>query len=190
MTFRIIAGQFKGRILKAPKNSSTRPTQGVLREAVFNICQNEIEGARFLDLFAGSGAMGLEALSRGAAHATFVDNDKQALTSIRENIAILQIASRTAVIANDAIFVLKRLFSSCFDIVYIDPPYDVSIIPFVEELLAHRLLAPNGLLFIEERYRRDYTPLSSSSLSQIGKARRFGNALLHVYISCKKTPTF
>ncbi len=109
MSLRIIGGKYKGRVLKAPKGSATRPTHGMLRESVFNICQNEIAGARFLDLFAGSGAMGLEALSRGASHITLVENDRHALASIRENIAVLQAASQTTVIAGQAKRVLKQL---------------------------------------------------------------------------------
>lgn len=85
MTLRVIAGKYKGRSLKTPKATSTRPTQGMLREAVFNICQNEIEGAFFLDLFAGSGAMGFEAISRGAMKATLVEQNRQAQLCIKEN---------------------------------------------------------------------------------------------------------
>ncbi len=76
---RIIAGIYKNRNIRTPKGGNTRPTSGMLREAVFNICQASIEKAHFLDLFAGSGAMGLEALSRGAKHAVFVDNHREAI---------------------------------------------------------------------------------------------------------------
>jgi 16S rRNA (guanine966-N2)-methyltransferase len=188
MSLRIIGGKYKGRVLKAPKGSATRPTLGMLRESVFNICQNEIAGARFLDLFAGSGAMGLEALSRGASHITLVENDRHALASIRENIAALQAASQTTLIAGQAKRALKRL-TSPFDIIYIDPPYDMPILPFIEELLARNLIEQSGILFIEER-SGIHAPISLDvpELSKIS-SRRFGEALLHQYrFSAKKEP--
>ena len=178
MSLRIIAGQFKGRVLKAPKGLSTRPTQSMLRESVFNICQCAIEGARFLDLFAGSGAMGLEALSRGASHATFVENDRGAAACIRNNIAALQVASQTSLLTCSAKIALQRLLGQ-FDIVYIDPPYDMPCAPFVEELLARGLLASGAFLFLETRSASTTSPVFSS-LSLI-KERRFGDALLHQY---------
>jgi 16S rRNA (guanine(966)-N(2))-methyltransferase RsmD len=158
----------------------------MLRESVFNICQNEIAGARFLDLFAGSGAMGLEALSRGAAHITLVENDRQALSTIRENIAALQAASQTTLIAGQAMRALKHL-ASPFDIIYIDPPYETPILPFIEELLARNLIETSGILFIEER-SGSHAPISLDvpELSKIG-SRQFGEALLHQYrFSAKK----
>lgn len=158
---------------------ATRPTQGMLRESVFNICQNEIQGARFLDLFAGSGAMGLEAISRGASHATFVESDRNAIASIRENIAILQAASQTTLIPAKAEQALKRL-SSPFDIIYIDPPYDMPISRHVEELLERGLIRENGILFIEERKSSHPSSLNFPELSLIGN-RRFGEALLQQY---------
>lgn len=179
MSLRIIGGQFKGRILKTPKGSGTRPTQGMLRESVFNICQNEIQGARFLDLFAGSGAMGLEALSRGASHITLVENDRRAISSIRENIAILQAASQTTLITSDVVRALKQL-SSPFDIIYIDPPYDTPVLPLIEKLLAQNLVETNGVLFIEERKCPHPSSFDFPQLSKIC-SRRFGEALLHQY---------
>jgi 16S rRNA (guanine966-N2)-methyltransferase len=177
MSLRIIGGTFKGRILKTPKGAATRPTQGMLRESVFNICQNEIVGARFLDLFAGSGAMGLEALSRGASHITLVESNRTAIAAIRENIAFLQAASQTTLLACDARQALKRL-SSPFDIIYIDPPYETQVLPFVEELLTRKLIA--NLLFIEERSTPAPLSLHFPNLSLIS-SRRFGDALLHQY---------
>lgn len=179
MSLRIIAGQFKGRILKSPKGPSTRPTQSMLRESVFNICQQEIQGAYFLDLFAGSGAMGLEALSRGASHATLVESDRRAIAAIRENIAILQVASETTLVTTHAEQALKRL-SVPFNIIYVDPPYDMPIEPFVKELLNRNLIASNGILFIEERSGPHPTSLHFPQLTLVG-SRRFGEALLHQY---------
>src|SRR5437016_10865163 len=94
---RIIAGEFKKAKILTPKGDATRPTQGRLREAVFNICQHEIIGANFLDICAGSGAMGLEALSRNAKSATFIDNSREAVQTISDNIKNFQLESKTKV---------------------------------------------------------------------------------------------
>jgi 16S rRNA (guanine(966)-N(2))-methyltransferase RsmD len=180
MTLRIVAGKFKGRTLKAPKTNSTRPTQGMLREAVFNICQMEVPDARFLDLFAGSGAMGLEALSRGASHATFVEQNRQAATCIRENIATLELDAQSTVIPADAARAIAILAkqSAQFDIVYIDPPYDT---PFpVDTLLP--ILAPNALIFLEERHNPKKPHIIPSFPKLPHKdTRRFGIALLTTF---------
>lgn len=179
MSLRIIAGKFKGRILKTPKSIATRPTQGMLRGAVFNMCQNVIERARFLDLFAGSGAMGFEALSRGASHATFIEKDRRAIACIRENIAQLQIASQTTLVASDAHHAISRLFSP-YEVIYVDPPYDTLICPFIEALLEHRLFASDAFLFVEERAHPNPVLLSFPPLV-FQSTRRFGDALLHAY---------
>jgi 16S rRNA (guanine(966)-N(2))-methyltransferase RsmD len=180
MTLRLIAGTFKGRLLKTPKGPSTRPTQGMLREAVFNICQNEIDSARFLDLFAGSGAMALEALSRGAAHATLVEQNRHALACIRENIAALQVEKQTTLIPYDANRALPLLTKqgALFDIIYIDPPYDTHT-P-LEPLIP--LLAPHALLFLEGRHnpKQPSQPRFPPSL-HLRDTRRFGIALLHIF---------
>jgi 16S rRNA (guanine(966)-N(2))-methyltransferase RsmD len=151
----------------------------MLRESVFNICQNEIEGARFLDLFAGSGAMGLEALSRGASHATLVEKDRRAVALIRENIALLQLALQTTVVPLDAAQAIKRLHGP-FEIIYVDPPYNKPASTYVESLLNLKLLAPNGILFIEERSGPNRVSPEFATLSLTG-SRRFGEALLHQF---------
>jgi 16S rRNA (guanine(966)-N(2))-methyltransferase RsmD len=153
----------------------------MLREAVFNICQNEVEGARFLDLFAGSGAMGFEALSRGASQVVFVESNKTALSCIQKNRALLEAQSKTDLIplpAKKAIELLVKK-GALFDLIYIDPPYDTSL-SFLGSLLP--LLAPGATLFIEERYDPKGKGLPSVPPSLIlKKSRRFGIALLHQY---------
>lgn len=182
MSLRIIGGAFKGRSLKTPKVSTTRPTQGMLREAVFNICQNVIEGARFLDLFAGSGAMGIEAISRGAGQATFVEQNRQAIACIKENIAAFEIEGQTQIIALDAVRALHSLAKqgSKFDLVYVDPPYDIPVTPLIDAIIP--LLAAESLLFVEERHSPK-TPIQPYVPPQLilKDSRRFGIALLHQY---------
>lgn len=146
----IIGGKHKKRKLLAPTSTDVRPTASQLRETVFNICQNSIVDANFLDLFAGSGAMGLEALSRGAAHATFIDKGRPAITTIKKNIATLKEESHTTVITSDVLSALKRL-TGPFDIIYVDPPYgqglSTQVLCALDKL---NLLVPGGLLFIED----------------------------------------
>src|SRR5881296_2139751 len=123
---RIIAGAFKGRRLKTPSGDAVRPTGDRVREAWFSILQRPLDGARVLDLFAGSGALGLEALSRGAARAVFVDRDRRAVEVLRANLEALGVASEEAevrpVSAQRAVRdALSR--SEAYDLVFLDPPY-------------------------------------------------------------------
>lgn len=155
----IIGGKFRNRKLVAPKGSSTRPTPGRLREAIFNICQHYIEDAQFLDLFSGSGAMGLEALSRGAKAATFVESSKEAFRSIQQNAKNLDVEKSCHIIFGDVFQNIKKLKTK-FDIIYADPPYKLILsVNQLEVLASHHvirlidesdLLKPMGDLFVEE----------------------------------------
>ncbi len=179
MTLRILGGQYKGRILHSPKTTATRPTQGVLRQAVFNICQHSISGARFLDLFAGSGAMGLEALSRGADKAVFVEQDRSASRCIRENIALLQVEARATLLSQELFSALKFLGKKgeLFDLIYIDPPYKMSVVSVLAEVEKKKLLAENALVFVETSAEEPELVYDSPRL-QLLDTRRFGIARL------------
>jgi len=146
---RIVGGTFRGRPLKAPK-SGTRPTTDRTREAIFNLvlARRPLAGARVLDLFAGSGALGLEALSRGAAHATFVEQAGAALRVLRENVAALGVQAQGAVIRGDAFRYLRTGAASGFDMVFADPPYELSGLDTLPDLVLP-LLAPDGLFVLE-----------------------------------------
>lgn len=172
----IISGKYKKRALVAPKSDLVRPTTSQLREAVFNICQLSIEGALFLDLFAGSGAMGLEALSRGAAHATFVESNRQALEVIKKNIHSLGVEKQTTVISLDVLKALEKFaqHTKSFDIIYVDPPYGKSLSePVLTFLDTHPLLNSDGTLFIEDAGLKELplTSLRLQSKRSIGRAR-------------------
>jgi 16S rRNA (guanine(966)-N(2))-methyltransferase RsmD len=122
---RIIAGQHKGRTLKTPKWGGLRPTSDKLRETLFNILQHQIDGARVLDVFSGTGAVALEALSRGAASATCVDSDRRAAALIAENAALCRESQRCGIIRDAAARALQRpVPGGPFDIIVLDPPYD------------------------------------------------------------------
>ncbi|MBI3900752.1 MAG: 16S rRNA (guanine(966)-N(2))-methyltransferase RsmD, partial [Chlamydiia bacterium] len=161
-------------------STEVRPTTGQLREALFNICQLYVEGARFLDLFAGSGAMGLEALSRGAAHATFVDNHRPALQAIRHNIASLKVEKETTVLTIDVFKALKLLAEqeATFEIIYADPPYGKTLsAPVLEFIDKSSLLTQGGLLFIEDSSLNP-PPLEHLHLKN---ERRAGRAILSCF---------
>ena len=117
---RVVAGEFKGRRLHAPRGARTRPTADRVREALFSML-GEVSGARVLDLYAGSGALGIEALSRGAESATFVERDRQALAALRRNLEA--VGANAEVIARDVGRFLARP-AGTFDLVFCDPPYD------------------------------------------------------------------
>ena len=120
---RIIAGEFKGRRLKAPGGRTVRPTGDRVKEAWFSILQQSIPDARVLDLFAGSGALGFEALSRGAVSVDFVDNHKASLAAIRDNAATLNVAARVTIHRSDAMRFAERLQPGAYDVAFADPPY-------------------------------------------------------------------
>jgi len=120
---RIIAGEFKGRRLKAPSGRTVRPTGDRVKEAWFSILQPSIPDARVLDLFAGSGALGFEALSRGAVAVDFVENHQASLAAIRDNAATLKVEDRVTIHRMDALRFAERLQPAQYDVAFADPPY-------------------------------------------------------------------
>src|SRR5205807_2939069 len=119
---RVVAGAFKGRRLQAPAGGRTRPTSDRVREALFSIL-GDVSDARVLDLYAGSGALGIEALSRGAAGATFVDSDREAVVAIRANLALTGTDDRASVVRSPVGSFLAAGRHGPFDLVFLDPPY-------------------------------------------------------------------
>jgi 16S rRNA (guanine966-N2)-methyltransferase len=136
---RVIAGIAKGRTLDAPRGGATRPATDRIRETLFAILEPVLEGARVLDLFAGAGTLGIEALSRGAAHVTFVERSAEALKALRKNIATTGFADRAEVVGANVLGFLERPIAGPYDVVFCDPPFaDVGIL---ESTLAHPHLA-------------------------------------------------
>ena len=119
---RVIAGEFRSRRLKSIPGAATRPTPDRLRGTLFDILAPRIEGATFLDAYAGTGAIGIEALSRGAAHAFFLERNRAALEAIRENLAALNVERRATVVTGPVLLTLPKYSA---DIVFLDPPYDL-----------------------------------------------------------------
>jgi len=149
---RIIAGKFKGRQISAVKGDNTRPTTDKIKENVFNIIGQFFEGGRVLDLFAGSGNLGIEALSRGMDHAIFVDMNLNAIRVIKENISNLQLQEKTEVYRNDAFKALSVLAkkNAKFDMIFLDPPYGkISITELLAIVIENDLLNEDGLIICE-----------------------------------------
>ncbi|MCR5178913.1 MAG: 16S rRNA (guanine(966)-N(2))-methyltransferase RsmD [Lachnospiraceae bacterium] len=120
---RVIAGDVRRMTLKTPKGEDTRPTQDRIKETLFNIIQNEVPGSVFVDLFSGSGGIGIEALSRGAARAYFVENGAIPAACIAENLNHTHLADRGVILRQDVVLALRNIREKAVDIVYIDPPY-------------------------------------------------------------------
>lgn len=183
----IIAGTHKKRLIYSPKDFISRPTASRLREALFNICQFEIEDASFLDLFAGTGAMGLEALSRGAQSAVFIDNNRESIRAIHRNLEEMDFKSRAQVYMEDVMRSLERIqdLHAGFSIIYADPPYE-SNTSMLTQLLnffdTSPLLAIGGSLFFEEDHRtlKEPRPERIQTL-QLVTARRMGRSALYHY---------
>ncbi len=182
---RIIAGQFRGRNLKSPPSIETRPTSDRLRETLFNVLAPRIHEARFLDLCAGSGAVGIEALSRGAERATFVDRSADMCGLIAANLEICRVADdRANVVSSIAVKFLRRAVKRqdpAWNLIYFDPPYADDYLSVLRELggSASQLLAPAGLLIVEHFYKRELPPeMGTLALRRILKQ---GDSVLSFY---------
>ena len=173
---RVITGSARGRRLKTPENYDIRPTTDNVKEAVFNILQFDIEGRRVLDLFAGTGQLGIECLSRGAASAVFIDRDREALRIVRENLGACGLTG--TVICADALAYLK----SCgqFDLIFIDPPYDSGLYDEVlHTIMQVDKLSEGGIIIVEAR--RD-TPLPEPEPPyRVLKEYRYGKVKIRTY---------
>ena len=157
---RIIAGEFRGRVIKSPPDSRTRPTSDRLRETLFNVLAPRIEDSRFLDLCAGSGAIGMEAASRGASHVTFVDRSRKACALIEENLDLLSIPEdQTDIHALSAENFVGRKHEQGWDIVFYDPPYenDYALVLFEFGSPENSLLKVDGV-FIAEHHTKNVLP--------------------------------
>ena len=178
---RIVSGKFRGSALQTPEGPTTRPTSDRARQAVFNILEHaafapELDGARVLDLFAGSGALGLEALSRGASFCLFVETDDQARGAIRDNIEALSLFGQTRIHRRDATDLGPRPSSAGppFDLAFLDPPYRKGLAErAMQEIAKHEWVADGALLVVERA--ADEPPLSVPGFETLDE-RRYGAA--------------
>ena len=173
---RVITGKARGRKLREPKGMDIRPTTDMVKEAVFNILQFELEGARVLDLFAGTGQLGIEALSRGAAEAVFVDGSSAAVKIVRENLKLCGFEAR--VLQGDAIGYLPSL--GRFDVVFLDPPYDSGLLEKALELIQNVDILNDGGIIVCESRREKALPEAVAPYRK-DLSRRYGKVCLTVY---------
>jgi 16S rRNA (guanine966-N2)-methyltransferase len=174
---RIIAGERKGHTIFAPRGRETRPTSDRVRENVFNIVAPWVEGARVLDLYAGSGAMGLEALSRGAASTVFVESDRDALQTIERNLEKLRLTGATVVRLSAATALMQEAAAGRkYDLVLVDPPYEMTDYEPISRYLPS-VLAHDGLLVLETDARVE------PSLAGLGvrTSRRYGGTRVTLF---------
>ena len=181
MAVRIIAGELKGRRLRSGRGTKTRPTANRTREAIFNIIAPRIPGARVLDLFAGTGAFGIEALSRRADSAVFVDIDIDSISVLQANIKIRSLESQTKIIRWDLIKNLDCLRSSqsTFNLVFLDPPYNTNMIePTLLNLDTSQSLTAGARVIVEHSRRE---PVVNSRLPfEFADQRQYGKTLVTI----------
>lgn len=154
---RVIAGRARSLRLKTPKGQDTRPTTDRIKETLFNMIQGEIPGCIFLDLFAGSGGIGIEALSRGAAHAYFVDNDREAAACIQDNISFARFQDSATLLKQDVFSALYAIHEKEADIVFMDPPYEAGFEKELFDALGNQpYVTENTLLIMEAKLKTDF----------------------------------
>jgi 16S rRNA (guanine(966)-N(2))-methyltransferase RsmD len=179
---RILAGALKGRRLVTPRGETTRPTADQVRIALMDTLTPRLPAARVLDLFAGAGGVGLEAISRGAAHATFVERDARAVAALRDNVKALDVAALVAVRRGDVLRELPALLAGGerFDIVFLDPPYEAGLVATTLEMLGGGgLTLPDALVIAQHFTKTPPAPV----VGRLGsfRTRRFGETTLTFY---------
>lgn len=174
---RVITGSARGMRLTAPLGENTRPTADIVKEAVFSVIQFEVEGAKVLDLFAGSGQMGIEALSRGARHCVFVDSARECHSVQVKNLDHTRLKDKARLVGGDVIAYLQKAAGS-FDIVFLDPPYGQGLPGKVLPLLPP-LVSENGVIFVETAKGEDVPEHAGDFL--LRKQYRFGKTMVTLY---------
>lgn len=179
---RVITGKAKGRRLKAPKGMNTRPTSDRIKEALFNIIGDSLIDRKILDLYAGTGAIGIEALSRGSDSAVFVEKSPHVVKIIRANLELTGLAEKAEIICQDVNYAVGVLASQgrTFDIIFLDPPYLRSLLQkSIEALVQQDIISPGGLL-IAESSNLDTLSEQYGSLRAFRK-ERYGDTILSFY---------
>lgn len=173
---RVITGTARGRKLREPSGMDIRPTTDVVKEAVFNIIQFDIEGRRVLDLFAGTGQLGIEALSRGAVECVFVDESREAVAIVKENLAKCRFTAK--VVQADSIGYLRG--AGKFDIIFLDPPYDSDLLDKSLEIIQNvDILTEGGIIVSESRREKSLPELKPPYVSAL--TRNYGKVRISVY---------
>ncbi len=184
---RIIAGSVKGRILYSPKGKHIRPTSDRIKEALFSIIAYWLNGAKVLDLYAGTGSLGIEGLSRGASGAVFVDRDRESVRTIKKNLQITNYTSKATIIQMDADLALTYLAENnfTFDIIFMDPPYGkIEVADMVGKIVLNNLLTQEGIIIIEHS-SRDRITVDIAGV-ELWQRRFYGDSGLSFYIFASK----
>ncbi len=177
---RIISGELKGRILRSVEKAEVRPSSDKVKGSIFNVLKDEIEGKRVLDLFAGSGNLGIEALSRRAESVTFVDSSPQSVKVIKENIESLNLGKRSKIVNKDCLRVMPKLEGK-FGIIFADPPYLCGFAQKVIDLtLRGDILEKNGILVLEH-HKKETFECPEEKLIYL-KAKRFGDTMVSFFV--------
>jgi 16S rRNA (guanine(966)-N(2))-methyltransferase RsmD len=175
---RITGGTGRGRRLKVPAGEKVRPTSDKVKQALFNILGDRVEGSVFLDLFAGAGGVGIEALSRGAERVVFVDGARGSLDVVRYNIEQARFSGRAEVVLSKVEAFLKKR-SGPYDIVFLDPPYAMEMLPLLQLVAASGLLKPDAVV-IAEHFRKQPSPGTAGTLT-LNREARYGDTVLAFY---------
>ncbi|MDD3147801.1 MAG: 16S rRNA (guanine(966)-N(2))-methyltransferase RsmD [Candidatus Riflebacteria bacterium] len=175
---RIITGSAKGRHLKMPGGGKTRPAMDKVKGSTFNIIAGLVEDARFLDLFAGSGNLGIEGLSRGGSYAAFVDAARECTRTIKENLEITRLADRGEVFTMDCLKFLQTVDLAPFDIVFIDPPYLKGLLEPLLQFIPRCRMFSTDTLFIIERQKKDVLNFEKMPGCRLVDERVFGDTVI------------
>ena len=176
---RVTGGTGRGRRLKVPAGSGVRPTSDKVKQALFNILGQKTTNSLFLDLYAGAGGIGIEALSRGAERVVFVDASRESVKTIKQNIEQTGFGDRAAVIQSDAETFLKRS-SGPYDIVFLDPPYALELAPLLQ-LVASAGILKTDTVVVVEHFKKQLSPEGAGALKLVREAR-YGDTVLAFYM--------
>ncbi|UCB51800.1 MAG: 16S rRNA (guanine(966)-N(2))-methyltransferase RsmD [Candidatus Zixiibacteriota bacterium] len=173
---RVISGEHKGRRLASLKKARVRPTSDRVKESIFNVLRREVAGKRVLDIFAGAGTLGIEALSRGAESATFVDASRQGISILKKNLHDLDLEGRSTILRWDGLKALGKL-QERFHLIFADPPYLKGLVQkIVDSVAQSEVLQENGLLVLEH-HKKEKLSFPQESLSVL-KQKRFGDTVI------------
>jgi 16S rRNA (guanine966-N2)-methyltransferase len=178
---RIIAGRFRGRSIKTFEGKTVRPSGGLVRGVIFNVLAGQLEGRRVLDLYAGSGALGLEALSRGASEAVFVESNRLVADVLKENLSALQILPRSRIVQQDCLEFLSSPGQQ-FGLILADPPYRHNVSSKIVTLVCENELLEEGGILVLQHHPKEEMALDSAGLG-LWKSKRHGKTQLDFLIA-------
>ncbi len=177
---RVVSGKARGLILKTIESDSTRPTKDMVKEALFSVLSKQVPDSIFLDLFAGSGAIGIEALSRGAAKGYFGDQNQECIKIIKENVTKAKVIENAVILHGDFTDILETIKDVKFDIIYIDPPYSKGLgIKAIERISSYRLLKTEGILVYETDKVEDIPDIIGNYIRY--NRKKYGRNILNFY---------